>query len=96
MTKIFLIGKLTNFSVCMDFHAQRGIVKANTEKVRGAPVGVPLEDLLPTQSGLFPAMVLMKTGWRKHYFVLPREGWTPDDYFNHAERLMQKQGITQP
>jgi hypothetical protein len=80
----------------MDFHNDRGIVKANTERVRGAPIGIPLENLIPTASGLFPAMVLVKTVWRKQYFVLPREGWTPDDYFNHAERLMKKHGITEP
>ncbi len=96
MPKAFLIGKVDNFSVSMNWSKRRGIVRAKTENVRFAPIGVKLENLAPGPNYFFPAMMLTHAEWKHHYFVMEREGWTEQDYFNHAERLMAKLGIIEP
>lgn len=96
MPRVFLLGEPDSFAVTVNFHRGRAIVKAKTENSRGAPVGFRLESLIPGPNNFFPAMVLSKRDWRNHYFVLEREGWTENDYFRHAERLLAEKGITEP
>lgn len=77
----------------MDFTERRGIVFANTARIDG---GIALEEIPHAGSHYAPAMVLVKSNWSTHYFLIKREGWSDDQYFEHAEQLMYKLGITNP
>ena len=65
--------------------------------------GVYLEEIEPGVSGEYVGMILLKTGWKRLYFVAERLAWKNEDgtfhfdnYFELAKRLMWKKGITVP
>lgn len=96
MPRLFLLGEVDAFAVSVNLHRNRAIVKAKTQNAKGAPVGVKLESLIPGPNQFFPAMVLVHRDWRNLYFLIEREGWTEDDYFRHAERLLDEKRIINP
>ena len=71
---------------------RRGIVKVDIAQV----AGVPLETIPKAGNGRYSAMVLTKGTWRNLYFVIERKGWSEDEYFAFAERLLSERGILRP
>lgn len=78
----------------VDFHAKRMCIEWATSWI----VGVYLEEIEPGQKNECRGMVIMKTGWSKHYFLRKRKEptWTEDDYFKLADRLFWEKGIKHP
>lgn len=94
VTDYFIFGrKRGDIALMVDFSLKRAIVRANTKFIEG---GVDLEKIPDGPSGYNKGMVLVKNGWKKQYFLMEREGWTDEDYFNHAEKLMGQLGIREP
>lgn len=89
---IFVADK-EQIGLMVDFTEKRAMVRANTARIEG---GIALEPIKEDIHGFAPGMVLMKNGWRNYYFLPERVGWIDADYFEHAERLMMRQGIRQP
>lgn len=77
----------------IDFHKVREIAEADTEFV----VGVPLEEITPGIKRGKRAIVLIHRDWFPHlYFLNIRDKWTAEKYFELAEKLMKKKGISEP
>jgi len=94
MPNFISIGKRKNdFGLAIDFHNKRAIVRANTSWIAG---GIPLEEIPVGANSYAPAMVLISRYWRSIYFVEEKIGWNEEEYFQHAEKLMKKRGITKP
>lgn len=76
----------------VDFSRKRAILRANTSQVGGTE----LELIPPGHSGLHPAMILWKRGWKDIYFLIERQGWNEDDYFNYAEKRFKDLNLSLP
>ena len=74
------------------FRKNRLIIRANTNRA----MGIALEHIPLGRSGLSPAMVLTHQKWKQMYFLVEREGWEEDDYFDLAEERFEALGITKP
>lgn len=93
-TDYFIFGRRRgDIALMVDFTQKRAIVRANTAWIES---GVDLETIPVGPHGYAPGMVLMKNGWFKQYFLIERQGWRDQDYFNHAEKLMGQMGIREP
>ena len=77
----------------LDWHKQRAMIKTDSSTIEGA---VHLEKLPDGNGGKAPAMLLTKREWGDLYLVNFRSGWDEDDYFELAESIMRKVGITNP
>lgn len=79
----------TDTVVGINWHRQYVCLKADISRV----AGVPLETIPLTPLGSQFAVVLMKKNWSRMYFLMPREDWPEEKYFEHAEHLMALKGI---
>lgn len=70
----------------------RGMVRANTALVQG----IPLEVIPAGRSGHEPGMVLVHQKWQEIYFLIDREGWSEQDYFDYAEKRFKELGVKNP
>ena len=80
-------------ALMVDFVNDRLIVRTHTAFF---PSGVALEEIPAGRTNFAPGMVLVKGSWRRIYFLAERDGWSADDYFIHAAKLMGQQGIREP
>lgn len=80
------------YGLVIDFRRKRGMVRTNTDLVQGTP----LEVIPPGSSGYAPGIVLIRRDWQDLYFVIEREGWEEDDYFEYAEKRIQELKIKNP
>jgi len=83
----------------INYFQQEVILRHRTAYV----VGVYLEDVDSGANNEYVGMILMKTGWKRLYFLSERPAWKEsngvyqfDNYFELAKRLMWKKGITVP
>ena len=78
--------------IMIDFAKKRAVILAQTAWIEGTA----LETIPPGQMGFNEAMVLVRHDWDRMYFVIKREGWTDDEYFELAEKLQAQKGIVKP
>lgn len=85
------------YSVVFDFRKWRtgecrGMVRANTALVQGTPL-----ELIPAgKSGYEPGMVLVHQKWQELYFLIERDGWEEQDYFDYAEKRFKELHVERP
>lgn len=72
-----------------DWHAKRAIRRAKYlyEIVN------PLEPIEPSPGQIVRAVGILRYAWRDWYYLKERDGWSEDDYFAYADKLMKDQGI---
>ncbi len=81
-----------DIGLMVDFHKQRAIVRANTALVDG----VDLEVIPSGANNYAPGMVLIHRNWLELYFLIEREGWSEDDYFDYAAKRFKELRIEKP
>ncbi len=93
MPSFVILGRSKrDIGLLIDFRKARAIVRANTAWIEGTP----LEKIDPGQSGYRPGMVLISREWRNIYFLNEREGWTDEQYFDLAQKLMVELSVERP
>jgi hypothetical protein len=55
---------------------------------------IPLEDLAGCSNWICKG--LWSDEWKRIYLVIPREGWTDEDYFDFARKRIRELGIGIP
>lgn len=82
----------SDIGLMIDFHKERAIVRANTAWVQGTPLEIIPSGLNDFATG----MVLINRKWNDLYFLIERNTWKEDDYFNYAEKRILELGIKKP
>ena len=84
--------RYNDLGLMIDFHNKRGIVRANTAWIKG----IDLEVIPSGVNDYAPGMVLIHADWNEIYFVIEREGWDEEDYFNYAQKKFLEHNIRKP
>lgn len=82
-----------DLGLMIDFHKKRAIVRANTAWITG---GIDLEIIPSGANDYAPGMVLINRDWHELYFLIEREGWDEDDYFEYAAKRLKELKVEKP
>lgn len=58
--------------------------------------GIPLDAMGGDDSGEFWAMAIIVRDWNSFYFMLKRNNWSDEDYFEYAKQKIDELGIYPP